>query len=175
MNTHDATELARKVELAVFDIDGVMTDGRLFFTDSGEQIKAFHVRDGLGLKALMKYGIRVAVITARTSGALERRMNELGIDRVMQGHHDKATALQRLLEAESVAPESVCYTGDDLVDWPAMRQCGLKCAPADADEWIRQQADFVTRNPGGRGAVREVCELILTAQGRLEAWREGFR
>jgi 3-deoxy-D-manno-octulosonate 8-phosphate phosphatase (KDO 8-P phosphatase) len=107
-------DLARNVELAVFDIDGVMTDGRLFFTDSGEQIKAFHVRDGLGLKALMKFGIRVAVITARTSGALDRRMAELGIDRVMQGHQDKATALDRLLEAESVAPASVCYTGDDL-------------------------------------------------------------
>jgi 3-deoxy-D-manno-octulosonate 8-phosphate phosphatase (KDO 8-P phosphatase) len=175
MSTHDPNDLARNVELAVFDIDGVMTDGRLFFTDSGEQIKAFHVRDGLGLKALMKFGIRVAVITARTSGALDRRMAELGIDRVMQGHQDKATALDRLLEAESVAPASVCYTGDDLVDWPAMGRCGLKCAPADADEWICAQADFVTRKRGGCGAVREVCEFILAAQGRLESWRDGFR
>ncbi len=175
MSTHRLSELARKIELAVFDIDGVMTDGRLFFADSGEQIKAFHVRDGLGLKALMKCGIGVAVITARTSGALDRRMSELGIDRVMQGHQDKATVLDRLLETESIEPASVCYTGDDLVDWPAMRRCGLKCAPGDADQWIREQADFITRNPGGRGAVREVCELILDAQGRLAAWRDGFR
>jgi len=175
MSAYPPIELARSIELAVFDIDGVMTDGRLLFTDSGEQIKAFHVRDGLGLKALMKHGIRVAVITARVSGALDRRMTELGIDRVMQGHQDKATALDQLLETESVAPASVCYTGDDLVDWPAMRRCGLKCAPADADEWIRQQADFITRNPGGRGAVREICELILDAQDRLHAWRDGFR
>ncbi len=175
MSAQIPVELARNVELAVFDIDGVMTDGRLYFTDSGEQIKAFHVRDGLGLKALMKCGIRVAVITARSSGALKRRMTELGIDRVMQGHQDKATALDRLLAAEALSPASVCYTGDDLVDWPAMGRCGLKCAPADADEWIREQADFVTGKPGGRGAVREVCEFILAAQGRLETWRDSFR
>lgn len=175
MNSRRPAELARKVELAVFDIDGVMTDGRLLFTDSGEQIKAFHVRDGLGLKALMKFGIRVAVITARTSGALERRMSELGIERVMQGHQDKASALDKLLEVESVAAQAVCYTGDDLVDWPAMGRCGFKCAPADADEWIREQADFVTAKPGGRGAVREICELILSAQDKLETWRDGFR
>lgn len=175
MNTSDPSELARKVELAVFDIDGVMTDGRLYFTDSGEQIKAFHVRDGLGLKALMKHGIDVAVITARSSGALDRRMRELGIERVMQGHQDKHSALSRLLESEGVAPAAVCYTGDDLVDWPAMGRCGLKCAPADADQWIRAQADFVTTRPGGRGAVREVCELILDARGQLDAWRAGYR
>jgi 3-deoxy-D-manno-octulosonate 8-phosphate phosphatase (KDO 8-P phosphatase) len=175
MNASDPEQLARGVELAVFDIDGVMTDGRLYFTDSGEQIKAFHVRDGLGLKALMQHGIDVAVITARTSGALERRMQELGIERVMQGHRDKATALDRLLAAEGVEPAAVCYTGDDLVDWPAMGRCGLKCAPADADPWIREQADFVTSLPGGRGAVRQVCELLLDARGQLDAWRQQFQ
>jgi 3-deoxy-D-manno-octulosonate 8-phosphate phosphatase (KDO 8-P phosphatase) len=93
----------------------------------------------------------------------------------MQGHQDKATALDRLLADEAVEPAAVCYTGDDLVDWPAMGRCGLKCAPADADEWIRSWADFVTTRPGGRGAVREVCELILDAQGRLAAWREQYQ
>ncbi len=175
MSHSDPKRLARDIDLVVFDIDGVMTDGRLYFTDSGEQIKAFHVRDGLGLKALMNHGIRVAVITARTSGALERRMSELGIERVMQGHQDKATALTQLLDAETVEASSVCYMGDDLVDWPAMRRCGLKCAPFDADEWIRRQADFITSRPGGKGAVREVCELILEAKGKLAAWREQYR
>lgn len=175
MSHPDPAELARHIDLAVFDIDGVMTDGRLYFTDSGEQIKAFHVRDGLGLKALMSHGIRVAVITARTSGALQRRMGELGIERVMQGHQDKATALAHLLDAEGLDAASVCYMGDDLVDWPAMRRCRLKCAPADADEWIRHQADFITTRPGGKGAVREVCELILGAKGKLAAWREQYR
>ena len=175
MSRSDPLRVAQDIQLAVFDIDGVMTDGKLYFTDSGEQIKAFHVRDGLGLKALMNNDIRVAVITARSSDALQRRMNELGIERVMQGHQDKASALAQLLDAEGLDAAHVCYTGDDLVDWPAMGRCGLKCAPADADRWIRERADFVTSLPGGCGAVREVCELILDGHGKLDHWRDRYR
>ncbi|QOC21879.1 hypothetical protein IC757_12690 [Wenzhouxiangella sp. AB-CW3] len=174
MSSEHLREKAAGIQLAVFDIDGVMTDGRLYFTDSGEQGKAFHVRDGLGLKALMSHGINVAVITARVSSALDRRMRELGIERVMQGHQDKHRALESLLQLEGVGPEATCYTGDDLVDWPAMRHCALKCAPADADEWIRSRADFVTNRDGGHGAVREVCELLLDAHIGLDTWRAGF-
>lgn len=165
---------AANVRMAVFDIDGVMTDGRLFFSDAGEQMKAFHVRDGLGLKTLMRHGIEVAVITARRSGIVERRMAELGIEQVMQGYEDKAGALSALLEEKSFGPEAVCYAGDDLVDWPAMRQCGLKCAPSDASAWIRERADHVCNVGGGLGAVREVCELVLEGHGHLDNWQDGY-
>lgn len=167
-------EKAGGVRLAVFDIDGVMTDGRLYFTDSGEEIKAFHVRDGLGLKALMKNGIRVAIITARNSGVVKRRMSDLGIDLVMQGHEDKAAALETLLTGQSLDPAAVCYAGDDLVDWPAMRRCGLKCAPADASAWILDRADYVCSHAGGQGAVREICELILAGHHKLADWHRIF-
>lgn len=168
-------EKARGIRLAVFDVDGVMTDGRLFFTDSGEEIKAFHVRDGLGLKALMKNGIEVAVITARTAPLVERRMSSLGIRLLMQGREDKAAALAELLDTRSLEASAIAYAGDDLVDWPAMRHCGLKCAPADADERIRQRADFVSALPGGAGAVREICELILAGHGKLADWQDSFQ
>jgi 3-deoxy-D-manno-octulosonate 8-phosphate phosphatase (KDO 8-P phosphatase) len=169
-----ALEKARGVVLAVFDVDGVMTDGRLHLDDQGVETKTFHTRDGLGLKALMQNGITVAVITARQSRLVTRRMAELGIEHLMQGREDKRQAIAELLEQLDIGLEQVAYTGDDLVDWPAMGLCGLKCAPKDGAEWICQRADFVTRSRGGQGAVREVCELILAAQGKLEAWQDSF-
>jgi 3-deoxy-D-manno-octulosonate 8-phosphate phosphatase (KDO 8-P phosphatase) len=166
---------ARAIRLAVFDVDGVMTDGRLYLSDDGIETKTFHTRDGLGLKALMGHGIEVAVITARQSRLVARRMQELGIRHLMQGREDKRAAIDSLLESLSIQPSETAYTGDDLVDWPAMGRCGLKCAPADACPWIREHADFVTDLGGGRGAVREVCELILDARGELAAWQDSFR
>jgi 3-deoxy-D-manno-octulosonate 8-phosphate phosphatase (KDO 8-P phosphatase) len=162
------------IRLAIFDVDGVMTDGRIAYTDAGDEIKTFHTRDGLGLKALMGNGIDVAIITARRSPIVARRGAELGIAHVVQGREDKAAALDELLQALSLEAGECAYTGDDLVDWPAMRRCGFKCAPADASAWIRERADFVTRLPGGHGAVREVCERILADRGLLEAWQDGF-
>jgi 3-deoxy-D-manno-octulosonate 8-phosphate phosphatase (KDO 8-P phosphatase) len=169
------TEKARLIELAVFDVDGVLTDGRLYFSEQGHETKAFHTRDGLGIKALMNHGIDVAIITARQSRLVARRMAELGIEHLMQGREDKAAALGELINRLGYAPDQVAYTGDDLVDWPAMRRCGFKCAPADACAWIRQRADFVTTSPGGLGAAREVCELILQARGLLSDWQDSFR
>lgn len=168
-------ERAGTIRLAVFDVDGVMTDGRLYLSDDGIESKTFHTRDGLGLKGLMSHGIEVAVITARQSRLVARRMQELGIQHLMQGREDKRTAIKSLLETLVIAPAEVAYTGDDLVDWPAMRLCGLKCAPADACPWVRERADFVTRSGGGRGAVREVCELILAGHDKLSDWQESFR
>jgi len=165
---------AGRIRLAIFDIDGVMTDGRLYFSDGGEQIKAFHSRDGLGLKALMAHGIEVAVLTARRSRLAELRMAELGIARLLQGCDDKAQGLARLTADTGAAPEQTTYMGDDLVDWPAMRQCGLKLAPADAHPTIRERADFVAALPGGRGAVREACELLLAGRGALDDWIASF-
>ena len=162
---------ARGVRLAVFDVDGVMTDGRLHYSETGTESKAFHSRDGLGLKGLMSQGIVVAVITARQSELVARRMNELGIEELIQGCRRKDEALAGLLERHQLDASQAAYTGDDLLDWPAMGQCGVKFAPADANGWIRERADWVTSLPGGQGAVREVCEFLLAAQGRLEAWQ----
>jgi 3-deoxy-D-manno-octulosonate 8-phosphate phosphatase (KDO 8-P phosphatase) len=168
-------EKATGIRLAVFDVDGVMTDGRLYLSDDGIESKTFHTRDGLGLKALMGHGIIVAVITARQSNVVARRMAELGIEHLMQGREDKKTAINTLIAELDIDSKKVAYTGDDLVDWPAMRLCGLKCAPADAVAWIRERADFVTEQPGGRGAVREVCELMLAADNALSAWQDSFK
>jgi len=166
---------AAAVRLAVFDVDGVMTDGRLYLGGGGLELKAFHTHDGLGLKALMQHGIAVAVLTARRSELVAERMRELGIERLVQGCRDKGAAISELASGLSLELDAVAYTGDDLIDWPAMRGCGLKCAPADANDWIRHQVDFVTQRDGGRGAVREVCELILDAGGHLKRWQDSFR
>ena len=163
------------VRLAVFDVDGVMTDGRLYRSDSGDEIKAFHSRDGLGLKALMRYGIEVGVITARCSRLVELRMAELGIAHLMQGREDKPEALAELAAGLEIALEHTAFMGDDLVDWAAMRRAGLKLCPADADGWLRERADYVTVAGGGRGAVREAAELLLAGHRALDSWRESFR
>jgi len=174
MSTGDLLKRAARVRLAVFDVDGVMTDGRIGYTDSGGEIKQFHTRDGLGLKALMQCGVDVAIITARSSAIVERRAAELGITHLLQGREAKARALGELLEQVGINADQAAYTGDDLVDWPAMRRCTLKCTPADAALWLRQRADFVATCAGGHGAVREVCELILQGHGLLERWQDGF-
>lgn len=166
---------AAAIRLAVFDVDGVLTDGTLYLDDHGTQSKAFNVRDGLGLKALMRHDIAVAVITARRSGVVERRMQELGIAHLRQGVADKAQALLALTDELGIAPQATSFMGDDLIDWAAMKHCGLSAAPADADGWIRRQVDLVTVAGGGRGAVREFSELLLAARGQLSAWQDSYR
>lgn len=175
--TPPADLLARcgAVRLAVFDVDGVMTDGRLILGSDGEELKAFHVRDGLGLKGLIQNGIEVAVLTARSSRVVERRMAELGIARVRQGCEHKGKALEALASELAIEPTAMAYMGDDLVDWPAMRLAGVKLCPADGDPTLQARADWVTQAGGGRGAVREACELILAGHEKLEAWRTTFR
>ncbi len=163
------------IRLVVFDVDGVLTDGRLYLTDQGHEIKAFHSRDGLGLKALMSVGIEVAVITARNAPLVDQRMRELGIKHYIKGTEDKATALNQLVETLGIPPSQMAYVGDDLVDWPAMRQCALKCVPADGDAWMKTKADYVTQANGGQGAAREVAEKILADQNLLDAWRARFQ
>ncbi len=170
-----ALRRAGPIRLAVFDVDGVMTDGRLYYSENGIESKTFHTRDGLGLKALMRHNIQVAIITARQSGIVSRRAGELGIAHLMQGREDKRQALDELLIELGLEAEQAAYTGDDLVDWPAMSRCGLKCVPSDANHWLIEQADHVTAHGGGHGAVREVCELLLAGQDLLEAWQESFR
>jgi len=170
----EALAKAKAIHLVVFDIDGVMTDGRLYRSDDGQETKAFHSRDGLGLKALMRNGFTVAALTARQSNLVRVRMQELGIEHLVQGREDKGAAFCELLRRTGFQALQAAYMGDDLVDWPAMRRAGLKLCPADADGWIRERVDHVTAAAAGRGAAREACELLLDAHGLLERWRASF-
>ena len=160
---------ARELALMAFDIDGVMTDGRLYFTPNGEEIKVFNSLDGHGLKLLMQSGIEVAIISGRSSRALELRAANLGIRELHMGVEDKRGRLEQLLTARGLSARQAGYMGDDIVDLPILRACGFSAAPADAHEFVRRHVDHVTRLGGGCGAVREVCDLILDAQGKLDA------
>lgn len=175
MSAEGIRERAANIRLAVFDVDGVLTDGRLILDDNGVQTKAFHVRDGLGIKALMQHDIQVAVITARESAVVRRRMDELGVTHLLQGEGDKREAMRRLLNKLSIPGDATSFMGDDLIDWPAMSQCALSAAPSDAAEWIRSRVDVVTAAPGGFGAVREFCERLLEARGQLADWQARFQ
>ncbi len=170
----DVYELAKKIRLAVFDVDGVLTDGSLHFTDDGREIKSFHVRDGLGLKWLNDHGITVAIITGRNSLIITERMAQLGIDHVYQGRMDKLETYRNLLQALGLDDSQVVYTGDDIIDLPVMRRCILPVAVADAHPLVVEQARWVTTNPGGRGAAREVCDLLLSAQNILPSLLERY-
>jgi 3-deoxy-D-manno-octulosonate 8-phosphate phosphatase (KDO 8-P phosphatase) len=163
------------IELLVLDVDGVLTDGRITYTADGVEVKSFHVRDGSGLVFWQRLGKRVAIISGRASQAVAVRASELGITQVMQGAADKRSAFRTLLETTGLRAEQVCVVGDDLPDLPLLGACGLAVAVADACPEARAAAHYVTRTPGGRGAVREVVELVLGAQGRWEAVVEGWR
>jgi 3-deoxy-D-manno-octulosonate 8-phosphate phosphatase (KDO 8-P phosphatase) len=158
-------EKAARIKLLVLDVDGVLTDGRIIISDSGEETKAFHVRDGQGLKLLMKAGVGVMIITGRRSNVVSIRAGELGIQAVHQGVKDKLRVFEEGLEERGLAGEHACVVGDDLADLPLLNHCGLPVAVADAAEEVRNAAVVVTENTGGRGAVREVCEMILKAKG----------
>jgi 3-deoxy-D-manno-octulosonate 8-phosphate phosphatase (KDO 8-P phosphatase) len=158
-------ELAAGVRLVVFDVDGVFTDGRLWMGSDGVEYKAFSVRDGVGIKQLLAAGIEVAIISGRASPAVDRRMAELGVTRVVQGCDEKAVALERVLLETGVAAGQTAYLGDDTPDLPAMRVVGLPAAVADAHPAARAAAAWVSSLPGGRGAVREFCDLLLEARG----------
>jgi 3-deoxy-D-manno-octulosonate 8-phosphate phosphatase (KDO 8-P phosphatase) len=157
-------EKARRIRLLVLDVDGVLTDGRLYFTADGEQLKVFDVRDGYGLVALQRAGVAVAIISGRESDAVRRRAAELGITRVNQGVQDKAARLDSLLEELAVEPREVACIGDDVPDLPMLRRAGLAIAVADAHPLVQAETHWTTSQPGGRGAVREACDLLLSAR-----------
>ena len=157
-------ERAARVQLAVFDVDGVFTDGRLYYGAKGEQMKTFHVRDGHGIKLLLRHGLRVVVISGRRSPAVAQRMRELGIRHLFQGRDDKLAVLQKLLPRLKLTWSQVACVGDDLVDLPLFEAAGLAVAVADAQPEVRARAHHVTRARGGEGAVREVCDLLLAAR-----------
>jgi 3-deoxy-D-manno-octulosonate 8-phosphate phosphatase (KDO 8-P phosphatase) len=161
--------LASEIKLLICDVDGVLSDGRIYMGNAGEELKTFHTHDGFGIKALMHIGIQVAVITGRSSQIVQRRMQALGVQHIYQGQGDKLPAFQDLLNKLGLTASQTAYIGDDVIDLPVMRQALLGVAVANAHPCVLQQADWVTRTRGGEGAVREVCDLILQAQGQLEA------
>ncbi|AAO90289.1 3-deoxy-manno-octulosonate-8-phosphatase KdsC [Coxiella burnetii] len=160
--TADRQERARRIKLLILDVDGVLTDGRLIYSSRGEILKVFHVHDGLGIKQLLKAGIEVAIISSRKSKAVSRRAAELGIRHVFQGQPDKRIAFKKLLSQLKLDEKQVAYVGDDLPDLPIMQQVGLAIAVTNALPAVQQQAHWKTRKEGGQGAVREVCDFILS-------------
>ena len=159
---------AARVRLLLLDCDGVLTDGRITPVAGGDELKSFHTRDGHGLVMLHRAGLRSGIISGRTSQAVEWRAHDLGVAFVRQGAFNKVEVFEDVLGAADVEESEVCFVGDDVVDIPLMRRCGLAVAVADATPDVRAAAHYVTGLPGGFGAVREVCELILKAQGRWE-------
>lgn len=168
-STAAARKRAKRVRLMIFDVDGVMTDGRLWYGPDGEQFKSFHVLDGLGVKMLAASGLATAILTARRSRALERRAAELGIVHLAMGAEDKRAGYEDLLRRTRLAPAQTGYAGDDFGDLPVLRRCGLACAPSGAHPLVRRHAHYVSRAAGGAGAVREICEFVMRSQGTLEA------
>jgi len=160
-------ERAADIRLLVLDVDGVLTDGRLYFTARGEEMKCFHVRDGAGIVQLLRSGVQVAVISGRDSRAVERRMSEIGVTWVRQGVQDKLAALRELLEVLGLTFQSVACMGDDLADLPLFDVARLALTVPDAHPSVKSRAHFITQAAGGLGAVREACDLILESQGRI--------
>lgn len=164
----DILERAAHIRLVIFDVDGVLTDGSLFLSDSGEEYKAFHSRDGHGIKMLQRTGVRVAIITGRTSNVVAHRMKDLGVTLCYQGSLEKLPVFEKVIEELQLDPSHVAYVGDDVVDLPVMRRVGFAVAVQDAHPLVKKHAHWQTPNAGGRGAARDVCELIMEAQGTLE-------
>jgi len=164
-----ALERARRVRLMIFDVDGVLTDGRLWYGPAGEALKAFHTLDGHGIKMLAQSGVAPAILSGRRSQAVAQRAAELGIGHVLQGIDDKRSAYSALLAQLGVQAEDTGYVGDDVVDLLVLVRCGFACAPREAPQAVRQHVHYVCESPAGAGAVREICELLMRAQGSLEA------
>ncbi len=160
---------SKLISLVAFDIDGVMTDGGLYFSDSGEEFKRFNSLDGHGIKMLKASGVQVAIITGRTSRCVTKRAENLGIDHVYQGVERKLEAMVDMLDKLNLSRDVTAYMGDDVVDLSVMRHVGLSISVPDSPQIVREHSDYVTQRRGGHGAVREACELIMSAQGTLDA------
>ncbi|MGB8857229.1 MAG: HAD-IIIA family hydrolase [Burkholderiales bacterium] len=169
-----AADRAKLVRLAIFDVDGVLTDGTLLMNELGEEIKAFNTLDGHGLKMLQNSGVELAIITGRTSRSVEMRAKNLGINHLYQGAEHKLETLTTLLAALKLDASTVMFMGDDVVDLPAMRYCGFAACVPEAPHIVKQHSHYISRAGGGRGAVREVCEFIMQAQGTLDKQMEKY-
>jgi len=159
----------KKIKLLIMDVDGVMTDGRIIMDDEGREIKNFNVRDGHGLKLIQRYGIKVAILTGRQSKVVEHRAKDLEIKDVYQKVYNKKDVFDKILKKHKLSANDAAFIGDDIVDIPVLRRVGFSVAVADAADVVKKSVDYVTKNRGGHGAIREVCEMILQAQDK---WRE---
>ncbi len=159
---------AKKIRLLTLDADGVLTDGKLYLDGHGNEWQSFHIRDGHGIKLCLVAGIQVAIFSGRVSEAVRRRAEELGVKYLYQGQRDKVLCYEELKAELGIEDEEVCFVGDDLVDVPLLKRVGLPVVVADGVKEAKEVAFYVTEAPGGQGAVREVCELILKAQGKWE-------
>ena len=171
---NDILEKASKVKLVIFDVDGVLTDGSLFLGDDGQEYKAFHSKDGHGMVMLQQSGIAIAIITGRTSNVVEKRMQSLGIKHVFQGQKHKLPAYQEIKQQLALADEEIAYVGDDVVDLPVMTRVGLAVAVQDAHALTKEHAHWITPSNGGRGAAREVCEMLMKSQDKLQSALEVY-
>jgi 3-deoxy-D-manno-octulosonate 8-phosphate phosphatase (KDO 8-P phosphatase) len=163
--------VAEKIKLInclILDVDGVLTDGRIIINDLGNETKHFNVRDGHGLKLLMREGFDIIIITGRTSQVVEHRAKELGITDIYQGAKNKVEILEEIFRKKHISGESVAYIGDDIVDIPVFKKVGFSVAVADASEHAKKSADYISKRNGGQGAVREICEMILMVQGKWD-------
>lgn len=165
---------ARSVRIAIFDVDGVLSDGGLHYAETGDAMKTFDVRDGMGMKLLQDSGVELAIITSRRAGSVRERAADLGIRHIQQGVADKYSAFEALLADLGLTPEQSAFLGDDLVDLPVLKRCGFAVTVADAPALLKRHADYVTAACGGRGAAREFCEVILHNQGGLPAQTARF-
>ena len=159
----------KRIQLLLLDVDGVMTDGRIIYDNHGGETKAFDVKDGHGLKLVQRAGIQVGIITGRESSVVDRRAKELGIEMVYQGVKNKLLPFREILQKLALQTEEVAYIGDDIVDLPILRQVGFAATVADAVDEVKAHVHLVARRNGGRGAVREICDLILQESGRWDA------
>lgn len=167
-------ERAKKIKLVVFDVDGVLTDGSLFYGDNGEEYKAFYARDGLGMKLLMRTGVDIGIITARNSQLVKHRMDSLGIKHLYQGRLDKLMAFDDLIKKLNLSYEQTAFVGDDVVDLPVMKKVGLSVTVQDAHPLVIDNSHWQTPLNGGRGAARNVCELIMQSQNTLDEQLNSF-
>lgn len=162
------------IQLVAMDVDGVLTDGRIIYSGSGEELKAFDIQDGLGIVVAGLAGLEIGIVTGRVSPAVERRAQELNIPHVYQGCLDKRKAIRSLLAKTGLSREQAAFIGDDINDVPAFEECGFRIAVSTACQEVKAMADYVTRRPGGRGAVREALELILDKQGKWDSAIQQF-
>ena len=171
---HSVIEKAKSIRIVLFDVDGVLTDGTLYFTDSGEEIKAFNSRDGHGMKMLKASGVELAIITARESRSVKLRAENLNITLLYQGEKNKLKVFESLVTKLKLDMSSCAYVGDDLIDLPVMTRCGLSICVPSSPILVKKHAHYVTNSEGGQGAVREVCEMIMRSQGTLDAQLEKY-
>lgn len=174
INNNDLNRRLQNIKLLILDVDGVMTDGGLAIGDDGREYKTFHSHDGLGMKLLKASGVSLAIITGRTSNAVKKRAESTGVAHLYQGAEDKLEAFQDLMKSSGLQAAQCAFMGDDVVDLPPMLKCGLAIAVPDSPPLLLERAHYVTRKAGGRGAVREVCELIMQAQGTFDAQMAQF-